>query len=160
MYRSAIERCQSAGLLQYEVSSFAAADMQCRHNLAYWLGNPWLGFGPSAAGFVDGVRATSHPSTTTWIKRMLAGESTIYLQESLTPEQAALERLVFGIRMVRGVDLDALKEITGVDLELIVGEQLSEFERLGLLERNGSQISLTARGRMVADGVSEKLLSK
>jgi len=159
MYTMAIERCESAGLKQYEVSSFAREGMQCRHNLSYWLGNPWFAFGPSAASFVGGVRSTAHPSPTTWIKKTLAGESTVYEREELTSTQSALERLVFGIRMVRGVSLDELKAVMGVDLKSIAGEQLDEFEKLGLLEQKNGEVRLTRRGRLVADGVSEKLLS-
>lgn len=159
MYTAAIDRCESAGLMQYEVSSFAEDGKQCRHNLSYWLGNPWFAFGPSAASFVGGVRSTSHPSPTTWMKKTIAGSSTVYQREALSRTQSALERLVFGIRMVRGVSLDDLKLVTGVDLGSIAGPQLAEFESLRLLEQKNGEVRLTHRGRMLADGISEKLLS-
>jgi len=158
MYTHAIEACRRAGLNQYEVSSFAVAGKRCQHNLAYWLGNPWFAFGPSAASYIDNVRTTMHPSPTTWIKRTLAGESAVYQSERLTPTQAALERLVFGIRMVDGVDVTVLTEVSGVDITSKTSELISEFQQAGLMESSQGMVRLTPQGRLLADGISEKLL--
>ncbi len=158
MYTHAIEACRRAGLNQYEVSSFAVAGKRCQHNLAYWLGNPWFAFGPSAASYIDNVRTTMHPSPTTWIKRTIAGESAVYQSERLTPTQAALERLVFGIRMVDGVDVTVLTEVSGVDITSKTSELISEFQQAGLMESSQGMVRLTPQGRLLADGISEKLL--
>ena len=91
MYQAAIERCGSAGLKQYEVSSFAVEGKRCQHNLQYWLCNPWFAFGPGAAEFTHGSRKTNHRSPTTWMKRIQAGESPVGEKEELSARDRALE---------------------------------------------------------------------
>ena len=94
MYESAIDRLTKSGMQHYELSNFAQPQFECRHNIAYWRGDPWLAFGPGAASFIDSVRAVNHRSITTYIRRVLAGQSPVAKSEKLTPEQALRERLV------------------------------------------------------------------
>ena len=49
MYFYAVETLESFGYQQYEISNFAKPGLECRHNLKYWMGDPYLGFGPAAA---------------------------------------------------------------------------------------------------------------
>ena len=83
MYELAIDRLTAAGYSHYEVSNFAQADFECRHNNAYWRGDPWWAFGPGAASFIGGVRSVNHRSTTTYIRRVLAGQSPVAESEVL-----------------------------------------------------------------------------
>ena len=87
----------AAGFEHYEVSNFAKANHRCRHNEAYWLGAPYFAAGPGAARYVKGRRELNHRSTTTYIRRVLGGESPVADAEQLGPEDAARERLVFGV---------------------------------------------------------------
>ena len=70
----------------YEVSNFALRGHRCRHNEVYWAGESYFAAGPGAARYVDGRRETNHRSTTTWLRRVLAGESPVAEQEMLDPE--------------------------------------------------------------------------
>ncbi len=156
MYQAAIERFRTAWLEQYEVSSFAIEGFRCRHNMVYWQGNPWFAFGPGAADFVGGARNTSHASTTTWIKRIQNGESPIASTEVISGREHAIERLIFGLRMVDGINVDAFESASGFKLDELVGAKLSELEKLRLITR-GEKIRLTEQGRMVADWVGSEL---
>ena len=158
MYQAAIDRCNVAGLQQYEVSSFAAAGKRCQHNLQYWLCNPWFAFGPSAAGFTGGVRRTNHRSPMTWMKRIVASESAVGETENLSQRDRAIERLIFGLRMVDGIDVPAFEQAIGQSLESLTGETIDELVNRGLVEKTETHIRLTAKGRMVADAVSVELL--
>lgn len=156
MYQAAIDRCNDAGLNQYEVSSFATVGNRSRHNMVYWFGNPWFAFGPGAAGFVNGKRETNHASTTTWIKRIVNGESPIDSVEHIDVREHALERLIFGLRMVDGIDVSAFNAAAPCSITELAGEKLAELESLGLLIVD-HQIRLSQQGRMVADWVSSEL---
>lgn len=158
MYQTAIDRCNSAGLGQYEVSSFAAPRKRCQHNLQYWLCNPWFAFGPSAASFTNGVRKTNHRSPATWMKRIVAGESAVGETEELSARERAIERLIFGLRMVDGIEVQAFESAVGATLESLTGETIEGLVDRRLLEKTGSHLRLTAEGRMVADSVSVELL--
>ena len=158
MYQAAIDCCNSAGLQQYEVSSFAAPRKRCQHNLQYWLCNPWFAFGPSAASFTHGVRKTNHRSPTTWMKRIVAGDSAVGETEELSTRDRAIERLIFGLRMVDGIEVQAFESAVGATLESLTGDTIADLVERGLVERSQTHVRLTADGRMVADTVSVELL--
>ena len=86
MYALAIDRLTAAGFEHYEVSNFARPGCRSRHNQTYWSGDGYFAAGPGAARYVDGVRETNHRSTTTYLKRVLAGESPVAEREELSPE--------------------------------------------------------------------------
>ena len=103
MYALAIDRLTAAGFEHYEVSNFARPGCRSRHNETYWSGDGYFAAGPGAARYVGGVRETNHRSTTTYLQRVLAGESPVAERESLSPEAQARELLVFGLRRIEGV---------------------------------------------------------
>ena len=158
MYQAAIDRCESAGLSQYEVSSFASTGKRCQHNLQYWLCNSWFAFGPGAASFTNGVRNTNHRSPTTWMKRILADGSAIDEAEPLSEREHAIERLIFGLRMVDGIEIAGFEEASRTSLESLVGRTIEELVGRGLVERTETFLRLTPEGRMVADAVAVELL--
>ena len=158
MYQAAIDRCCDAGLKQYEVSSFAAAGRRCRHNIQYWLCNPWFAFGPGAAGFVNGVRGTNHRSTSTWIKRIREGESAIQESEHLSDRERAIERLIFGLRMVDGINVAAFEASSNCSLHELAGTTIDTHVDRGLMEIDGAMLKLTPAGMMISDSIACELL--
>jgi oxygen-independent coproporphyrinogen-3 oxidase len=153
MYALAIDRLTAAGYEHYEVSNFAHPGRRSRHNQTYWSGAGYYAAGPGAARYVDGIRETNHRSTTTYLKRVLAGESPVAEQEQLSPEARARELLVFGLRRMEGLERSVFAEIAGYDIDELVGKGLREFVDLGLLTDNGHQIRLTRRGLFVSDSI-------
>lgn len=158
MYQQARRTAAAGGLPQYEISSFASRPNRCRHNIHYWLGRGWYGFGPGAAGFVAGQRRTNHRSPTTYIRRCLAGESPVQEDETITREQWAYERAAFGVRMMDGVDLAEITRDTGVSIAAMRGKEIEECERWGLVEVQAERLKLTEKGIALADTVSAALL--
>ncbi len=158
MYELAMDRLMAAGYEHYEVSSFARPGFQCRHNTAYWLGEPWWAFGPGAASFVGSVRAVNHRSTTTYIRRLLAGQSPVAESESLNAEQLLRERLVFGLRRLAGVSLAELSRGWGGDCEPLFAPVLEEYIGRGWLSRTGDQVRLTRAGLVISDSLWPRLL--
>ena len=158
MYQTAIDRCNSVGLGQYEVSSFAKTEMRCRHNMQYWLCNPWFAFGPGAASFVGGTRNTNHRSPTTWIKRLMEGQSPINETEPLSNRERTVERLIFGLRTMEGIDVAAFEAASGVTLDDLAGDTIKLLAERGLIDWGPGSLKLTATGMMVADSVACDLL--
>jgi oxygen-independent coproporphyrinogen-3 oxidase len=158
MYEAAIVRLSAAGLRQYEVSNFGRPGHHSRHNDTYWLGESYFAVGPGAARYVDGVRSVNHRSTTTYIRRVLAGESPVAESECLAAEDRARETLVLGLRRVAGVSLDAFHERTGFTVEELGGAALGTLVEHGLVERTAGVLRLTRRGLLVGDSVWSALL--
>jgi oxygen-independent coproporphyrinogen-3 oxidase len=153
MYEAAIDTLARAGWEHYEVSNFARPGQRCRHNQTYWRGGSYFAAGPGAARFVDGWRETNHRSTTKYVQRVLAGQSPVAERERLAPADAARERLVFGLRMLEGVDCRAFCEQTGFHVERLVGQAVANCVRWGLLEMVGERLRLTRRGLLVSDAI-------
>ena len=158
MYLLAIDRLESAGLAQYEVSNFARPGCRSRHNEAYWLGAEYFAYGPGAARYVGGVRETNHRSTTTYLKRVLAGDSPVAERERLDPERRARELLVFGLRRLDGVRRQEFAEQTGFEIDTLVGGPLQKFVELGLLSDESGRIQLTRAGLLVSDAMWPEML--
>ncbi|MBC7853751.1 MAG: radical SAM family heme chaperone HemW, partial [Pirellulaceae bacterium] len=158
MYELAIDLLTSAGYEHYEVSNFARPGHRCRHNEAYWTGRPYFAAGPGAARFIAGRREMNHRSTTTYIQRVLSGQSPIAESEELSPEAHARERLVFALRRLEGISLSAFEQETGFSVERLVGLAVTKFLAQGLFVRTSDNLRLTRRGLMVSDGIWPEFL--
>lgn len=158
MYLSAIDSLASAGFEHYEVSNFALPGHRCRHNETYWLGSGYYAVGPGAARFIDGRRETNHRSTTTYLRRALAGESPVSESERLDPPDAARERLVFGLRRLEGICREPFRRETGFQIDELVGPALAKFVALGLLADDSAGIRLTREGLLVSDSIWPEFL--
>ena len=158
MYLAAIERLTAAGYEHYEVSNFAQPGRRSRHNQTYWTGEPYLAFGPGAARFIGGTREMNHRSVTTYLHRVLAGESPVADRETLSPTESARERLVFGLRRLAGVNVDDFARYTGFTVNELAGPSIDKFIALGLLECGDGRLRLTREGLLVSDSLWPELL--
>ena len=153
MYALAMDVLPAVGLEQYELSNFARTGFRCRHNDVYWRGDDYLAFGPGAARFLGGMRETNHRSVSTWLKRVLAGQTPTALRERLTSEEAARERLVIGLRLTDGVSLDDFRRQTGYSIDTLAADAVARYEAAGLLKRTPTHLRFTREGRFLADTV-------
>ena len=159
MYEATRTMVLDAGFTHYEISNFSKPGFQCQHNLAYWEGRGWFASGPGAARFVGGFRDVNHRSTTRYLFRMESGQSPVAESEAITSEQYIRERAAFGVRMISGINLDALEDETGIPVKMICRDAIEQSITEGLLQRcrrNG--IKLTDRGLLFADTVASRLL--
>ena len=153
MLEATIDRLEGAGYEHYEVSNFARPGRRCRHNETYWDCRPWEAFGPGAARFDGRERITNHRSTTTWIRRVLAGADASGEVERMTPEEAARERLVLGLRRRDGVDRAAFARASGFALDALAGGAIARWTAAGLATDDGRRVRLTRAGLLVSDGL-------
>ena len=160
MYELTIDYLNAHAFDQYEISSFAASQHRCRHNLIYWSGDPYFAFGAGASRFVDGIRETNHGSVTAYIKRIESGDPPANQTERLTPLASAMERLVIGLRMNDGVDKAEFASETGLDVDTLVGQSFEKLREHDLIRSTENRIQLTRRGVLLYDSVAEILLKQ
>ena len=158
MYEVAMEHLAAHDFHQYEISSFARPGFRCQHNQIYWSGKTYFGFGPGAASLMNNERRQNHRSVTTWINKILAGESGIGDVERLDPESFARELLVLSLRTNDGVTRNTFKEQSGFDITDLAGDSINRLMDEGLVEETDSTIRLTYEGRFLADTVAGELL--
>jgi oxygen-independent coproporphyrinogen-3 oxidase len=185
MFDELLERTAAAGLEQYEIANFARRsvavaqasspagsqgvlapqsgninipDRACRHNVNYWRGGYFYGLGPSAAGYVRGLRTRNWSNTDLYCERLEQGKRAIESSEDLPPVRRAGEVAAFGLRMNSGWRWEDFQHATGFDLR---NEWASEMQELaarewGRLHYNGFQ--LTPVGLRFADSAGALFL--
>lgn len=153
MYMTAMERLDAAGYGQYEISNVARAGRESRHNLKYWSDGSWVGFGCGAHSTRDGVRWKNVASTEDYIGRVTAGAPAAVDARRLTPEEQLGDALFTGLRLTRGLDIEAVGRRYGVDVWARFGAELEPFVDEGILEHAGSRLTLTRRGMLLAHEV-------
>ena len=153
MYLSAMERLEAAGLEQYEISNVARPGMESRHNIKYWEDGEWLGFGCGAHSTRQGVRWKNVSATAEYIDRISAGQAARTDVHTLTPDQRLGDALFTGLRLSKGIDLDAVGKKYSVDVWERYGADLQRFVDEGILRRHGSILRLSRRGMLLANEV-------
>jgi oxygen-independent coproporphyrinogen-3 oxidase len=158
MYAQAIDRLTASGFEHYEVSNFARPGCRSRHNQVYWSGESYFAVGPGAARYVDGAREINHRSTTTYLRRILSGQSPVAERERLSREARARELLVFGLRRMEGVSRSQFMAQTGIEIDALVERPLHRFVEQGLLIDDGNRIRLSRDGLFVSDSLWPEML--
>jgi len=150
MYVEAMARLEAAGLEQYEISNVARRGRRSRHNLKYWTDGEWIGFGPGAHSTRDGARWKNIPSTEEYIDRIAAGGPAAVDRRRMTPDERLGDALFTALRLVDGIDENAIQTRYGVDVWRRYGADLAPFIEVGCLRRDGARLSLTRQGMLVA----------
>jgi oxygen-independent coproporphyrinogen-3 oxidase len=153
MYELAMDLLEAAGYEHYEISNFARPGFRCRHNAVYWANHAYFGLGMGAAKYLRGVRALNHRDLDAYLRLALAGEPTEFQSETLPPRERALETISIQLRRREGVERRSFATETGLSLDGLAAPILARLVELGLLEDTGTHVSLTRRGRCVADAV-------
>ncbi len=159
-YGLASEWLGAAGIGQYEISNYARAGGESRHNRKYWERESYLGFGLDAHSMVrcgaGGVRWANPDKMSEYVGLM--GERGFRRTVDRVSRGAGFEEALFlGLRLVEGVDLEKLRGEFGGMVDL-VSEGLAEVVEAGLMEREGSRVRLTSAGRMASNEVFGRLL--
>ncbi|MDT3343786.1 MULTISPECIES: radical SAM family heme chaperone HemW [Microbacterium] len=153
MYELADELLAAAGYGWYEVSNWSTTPAQrSRHNLSYWRGQDWWGYGPGAHSHVGGLRwwNVKHPAA--YAQRLALGESPAAGRERPDAEARRLEVILLRSRIVDGVAVDEATVAGRRNVASLIADGLVD----GASAVRG-RIVLTRRGRLLADAVVRAL---
>jgi oxygen-independent coproporphyrinogen-3 oxidase len=145
-------RLRSLGLTWYEVSNWAKPGGECRHNIAYWRNQDWLGIGPGAHAHSAGTRSWNLKHPAAWAARVDAGISATADLEVLELSDIKHEDIMLGLRLREGLALSALDDAGLAQAELAVGEGLLDPDSFA-----AGKAVLTFQGRLLADGLVARL---
>jgi oxygen-independent coproporphyrinogen-3 oxidase len=156
MFTRTRERLAAAGYDAYEISNFAQAGRECRHNLNYWCGGEYLGVGAGAHSFSrtdgHGCRWSNEKSPAGYMGRVAADGNARVFEEVLNAAQAESEFVFLGLRLAEGFAAAAFAERFGADF-LSTFPHAAALQSDGLLEQAAGQWRLTARGLLLADSI-------
>jgi oxygen-independent coproporphyrinogen III oxidase len=167
MYDELLATAAEAGFHQYEVANFArhfakipaeTPDHACRHNINYWRGGSFYGLGPSAAGYVRGVRTKNLSNTELYCDLLESDRRAIESSEELAPLGRAGELAAFGLRMTAGWPLAEFQERTGFELQQEWNSEINRMRDLGYGKLDRQSFQLTRQGLRYADWVASEFL--
>ncbi|MDR4925520.1 radical SAM family heme chaperone HemW [Peribacillus simplex] len=158
MYERLMEEMEKHGLHQYEISNFARAGFESRHNLTYWDNAEYYGIGAGAHGYTGGKRVANHGPVKKYIMPLLANELPV-LEEHPVPLHERLEEEMFlGLRKTEGVSLEIFKNKFFVEMTEIFRKPLEEGSVKGLLKVEDGFVRLTERGKLLGNEVFQSFL--
>lgn len=182
MYEELVKTAATAGFQRYEIANFArersavghsdAVDatirpfndsttipaLACRHNVNYWRGGSFYGLGPSATGYVRGVRTKNWSNTQMYCEQIEKGKRAIEQREELSPERRAGETAAFGLRMPIGWGFEEFRSVTGYDLRDGWKPEMQKLVREGLADTDEAGFKLNDKGLRFADLAAEAFL--
>ncbi|QFU10163.1 Oxygen-independent coproporphyrinogen-III oxidase 1 [Rhodobacteraceae bacterium THAF1] len=153
MFALTQEMTLAAGLPAYEISNHARPGAESRHNMIYWSGQDYIGFGPGAHGRVtiDGKRwateAVSAPMK--WLAGVRSGTQ-VEERSALTADDQIAERLMMGLRVLDGVPLSEID---------VSSSKISSLEEIGVVKQTSERLRLTAAGRPLLNAILRELLA-
>ena len=185
MYEELISRATNGGFHQYEIANFAKdfplnrpsgtfspsggegwdegaavkiPARACKHNVNYWRGGSFYGLGPSAAGYVRGVRTKNWSNTQLYCDQLEKGKRAIESSEELPPLRRAGEIAAFGLRMNAGWPFTEFKRTTDFDLRNEWDSEMNQLAERGWASRDAEKFHLTHQGLRFADSAAELFL--
>jgi len=153
MYLATARMLEAAGYEKYEISNFAKAGRESRHNLRYWLREEYLGFGPAAFSYFGGVRFSYAPN----IVSFADGEFTIGEREKIDVDAEMTEYVMLRMRLSRGVDVADFKKRFGKDF-FEVYPALLDYEKSAHVEISDGVCRFSDKGFLVSNFILSEIL--
>jgi oxygen-independent coproporphyrinogen-3 oxidase len=156
-YELICSELEKAGYEHYEISNFCLPGKQSKHNLSYWKSLPYLGLGASASGFLPPFRYTNPFNLNDYYANLDKG-LIMPEAESCSSKQMISDFIMMGLRLTQGIDLNELKERFNYNLEEDKRLKLEKLYQLGMIEKNGSYLSLSSKALFVTNTVIGELI--
>ncbi|EJT6664529.1 oxygen-independent coproporphyrinogen III oxidase [Clostridium perfringens] len=158
MYHLAKEILEENGFNQYEISNYAKEGKECRHNLAYWNMDNWIGVGSAAASYINGKRIKNISSVEEYINSI--NEKGEAVEEIINnSKNDNMEEFMFmGLRKINGIDENEFKKRFSMNINDVYGEILNKYIDEGLLIRESGRIFLSEKGIEISNVIMADFL--
>ena len=158
MYRWTKTFLEERGYRRYEISNYAKPGRECRHNLTYWTGGEYVGFGQSAASYVDGRRFQNPAGREEYPKYARTAYANFKKTRPLSLKEREEEYMFLGLRTARGVSRAEFRERFGESFPGTYEKKLLDYCRQGFMEKENDRIRLTDRGIDVSNVIMADFL--
>lgn len=158
MYRKAVEFLKENGYSQYEISNYcksddSSVDYRCMHNIKYWLCEEYYGFGISASGYINGIRYTNFKKYDDYKSYILKKELPIGYMEVLSSEDIYNEKIMLGLRMNEGIDIDVINSIENIDVRKDIKLKIDNYIVKKIIQYKKNRYFLTQKGREISNSI-------
>lgn len=146
MYHLAKKILEENGFNQYEISNYAKEGKECRHNLAYWNMDNWIGVGSAAASYINGKRIKNISSVEKYINSINEKREAVEEIINNSKNDNMEEFMFMGLRKINGIDENEFKKRFSMNINDVYGEILNKYIDEGLLIRESGRIFLSEKG--------------
>lgn len=146
LYHKGIDQLSQLGLDQYEISNFAKAGYECRHNLIYWKNGEYIGCGSGAHGHMNGIRKGNIKDIDLYINRIENGKSVIDMSEVIDEKTELLETLMLGFRLREGIIKEDFYKKYGFSIKDRFPKEIELLKERELLCEDNNSIRPTPLG--------------
>lgn len=151
MYHDTARVLQKAGYLRYEISNYAKKGYECRHNLTYWTGIEYLGFGLGASSYFKDTRYKNTSDILDYLNNPIQNiEDDAYV---LSLNDRMEEYMFLGLRLKKGVSVKNFFEQFHITMQEVYGMEIEQLKKAGLLLHSGDRLRLSKKGTDVANYV-------
>lgn len=157
MYLYAVDMLARFGYKQYEISNFARRGFESRHNLKYWMGEDYVGFGPSAHSYVNRSRYSFTEDVAEYIDQIRQGKRIVELEEEMSDFENAGEYLMLRLRTTRGISEEEYYHIYRLKMDLVL-ELLQDYEKKGLAMYVEGRWRFTPKGFLLSNNLIGEIL--
>lgn len=158
MYLEAVNILKDRGYAQYEISNFARRGLRSKHNLKYWTGGEYLGFGPAASSDFGGKRFTITPDIHGYIEGIRKGGAVLSECQEIPARERAGEYLMLGLRTAQGIDGQVYTRQFLLPFQPIA-DCLETYRAQDLAMADGDRWRLTPRGFLLSNTIIAQLLA-
>ena len=159
LYLWTVGRLERAGYPQYEISNFAKPGFASRHNLRYWLTQPYIGFGPGAHSDFGGRRYSFVRDLDAYIQGVLQGGDIIDESEIIPKRDRCGEYLMLRLRTVQGINEQEYRSTYFMDFAPLQA-RLEQFRTQGWAEQTDGRWHFTPKGFLLSNQLIGDLLER
>ena len=157
MHNTLVNMLQQEGFEHYEISNFAKPGYRSKHNSSYWNFTPYLGLGAAAHSF-DGTTRRFNPSSIKEYIKALSENRTVSTMEKLEWWERHDEEVMVRLRTSDGLDTTVIAKHYGNNASNTLLRKAQPFINQGLLNLNGTTLTLTPQGVMMSDHIIRTLM--
>src|SRR5664279_64916 len=158
-FNSLIEKAESAGFIQYEISNFGKPGYFSLHNSNYWKQVSYIGLGPSAHSFNGYSRQWNIRDVKGYIKAINTGK-VFFEREELNTKTRFNEYIMTSLRTIWGIDLEYVEKMFEKEGYEYVVNLAGKYRNYGMMKLEKNSLVLTNQGKMISDNIiSEFMMS-
>jgi oxygen-independent coproporphyrinogen-3 oxidase len=157
LFNTLIDIAENSGFEQYEISNFARNKKYSKHNTAYWLGEKYLGLGPSAHSFDGNSRRWNVSNTKQYIRSIENGKLP-NTEETLSENDTYNDYIITRIRTKWGVSSEFIQHRFGKQKSDLFLQNIKPFMNQQLVTFENGMYTLTRKGIFISDKITESLM--
>lgn len=133
MYKQGVKMLKNRGYIHYEISNFSLQNFECIHNLTYWNGDEFMGFGVSASSFINHCRIKNETDIYKYMKRIENNKKPFIYVKKLSREREIREAFILGLRKIEGINIEKFNKKYKIDIKEFFNKTLNKMIKNRLL---------------------------